>query len=209
VSDERRAPISEQQREWQRSSELHGPNFADPATTAGGRVPRLVAFGAVPLSAALCRVARAVGWTPYVVEPRQRFATAERFPDAEEVVLAWPAEAFARIGAPDRATAVAVLAHAPELDDPALEIALRSDAFYVGALGSRRTQAARRERLAAAGLDDAALTRLSGPAGLDLGGETVGEAALSILAEAVAALHGRDGARLTTSANAIHPAGRP
>jgi xanthine dehydrogenase accessory factor len=209
VSAEEPAPISEQQIEWQRSSEVHGPNFAEPATAAGDRVPRLVAFGAVPLSAALCRAARALGWTPYVVDPRERFATAERFPGAEEVVVAWPAEAFAEIDAPDRATAVVVLTHAPELDDPALEIALRSDAFYVGALGSRRTQGARRERLTAAGLDDAALARLSGPAGLDLGGETVGEAALSILGEAVAALHGRDGARLTSSANAIHPAGRP
>jgi xanthine dehydrogenase accessory factor len=203
------APISAQQREWERSSTVHGPSFAEPAMTAGGRVPRVVAFGAVPLSAALCRAARALGWTPYVVDPRERFASVERFPDAEQVVVAWPTEAFARIGAPDDATAVVVLTHAPELDDPALEIALRSDAFYVGALGSRRTQAARRERLAAAGLSDAALQRLSGPAGLDLGGETVGEAALSILAETVAALHGREGTRLTTSADAIHPAGRP
>jgi xanthine dehydrogenase accessory factor len=203
------ASVSAQQREWGRSSTVHGPTFAEPAMTAGGRVPRVVTFGAVPLSAALCRAARALGWIPYVVDPRDRFASAERFPDAEQVVVAWPQDAFKRIGPPDGATAVVVLTHAPELDDPALEIALGSDAFYIGALGSRRTQAARHERLAAVGVPDAALQRLAGPAGLDLGGETVGEAALSILAEAVAALHGREGTRLTTSANAIHPAGRP
>ena len=102
-----------------------------------------------------------------------------------------------------------LLTHAPELDDPALMIALRSDAFYVGAMGSRRTQGRRRERLAAAGLSDAELARLSGPAGLDLGGVTAAEAALAILAEAVAALHGRGGGRLTTTDNAIHTFGRP
>jgi xanthine dehydrogenase accessory factor len=192
-------------RRWERESELHGPNFPE----APAPPPRLVLFGAVPLSAALCHLARAIGWVPYVVDPRARFADPERFPEAEQIVLAWPEAAFARIGPPDAGTAVAVLTHAPELDDPALAITLRSDAFYVGAMGSRRTQARRRERLAAAGLGAAELARLSGPAGLDLGGETATEAALAILAEAVAARHGRAGGRLTGSDNAIHVAGRP
>ena len=109
----------------------------------------------------------------------------------------------------DGRTAVVAVTHAPELDDEALSLALRSDAFYVGALGSRRTQDNRRRRLAGAGLTEAQLARLAGPAGLDLGGETAQEAALSILAEAVATLHGRDGARLTTSATAIHVGERP
>jgi xanthine dehydrogenase accessory factor len=133
---------------------------------------------------------------------------AELFPDAE-LLAAWPAEAFAQLGEPDEQTLVVVLTHAPELDDDALAIALRSPAAYVGAIGSRRTQGRRHERLAAAGVTEAQLPRLSGPAGLDLGGQTAAEAALGILAEAVAALHGREGGRLTASANAIHPAGRP
>jgi xanthine dehydrogenase accessory factor len=194
------------QREWQAGSELHGPRFArieDPARV------RLIAFGAVPLSATLTEVARAVGWIPYVVDPRQRFATAGRFPHAERVLAQWPEEAFAQLSGIDERTAVVALTHAPELDDEALMLALRSPAFYVGAMGSRNTQRGRRERLTAAGLSDAELGRLSGPAGLDLGGRTIEEAALAILAEAVAVLHGRGGGRLTTSENAIHAGGRP
>lgn len=201
--------LSEAQRDWQETSELHGPNFRPSAGTDGEPAVRFVIFGAVPLAAALCRACRTIGWRPFVVDPRTRFMEAERFPDAEEIIPAWPAEAVARIGELDARTAVAVLTHAPELDDPALEIALRSEAFYVGAMGSRRTQGRRRERLAEAGLDERELGRLAGPAGLDLGGEAAGEAALAILAEAVAALHGRSGGRLADSANAIHPDGRP
>jgi xanthine dehydrogenase accessory factor len=191
---------SSQQVEWLASSEVHGPPFQPPPEPA----PRLVIFGAVPLAAALCRAARAIDWTPYVVDPRERFAAADLFADAEEVLVAWPADAFAQLGGPDAHTAVACLTHAPELDDEALMIALRSPAPYVGAMGSRRTQARRRERLAAAGLREAELVRLSGPAGLDLGGVTAAEAALAILAEAVAARYGREGGRLSTSPNQIH-----
>ena len=193
------------QRGWQTDSEVQGPSFSAVAEPP----PRLITFGAVPLSAALCRAARTVGWRPFVVDPRERFATAQRFPDAESVLTLWPREAFAQLGGPDANTAVVALTHAPELDDEALAIALHSPAFYVGALGSRRTQARRRERLAAAGLSEAECRRLAGPAGLDLGGETVGEAALAMLAEAIAALHGRAGGPLTASENAIHVDGRP
>src|SRR5205823_13293760 len=122
--------------------------------------------------------------------PRSRFATAERFPEAEEVVVAWPEEAFRRLGGIDRATSIAVLTHDPKLDDAALTIALRSEAAYVGAMGSRRAQAARRERLLAAGLDEEELERLSAPVGLDLGAIGKEETALSILSEVVAARHG-------------------
>jgi xanthine dehydrogenase accessory factor len=191
---------SPEQTEWQASSEVHGPAF-EPARDPA---PRLVIFGAVPLAAALCRTARAIDWRCVVVDPRERFARPELFPDAEQVLVAWPEEAFAAVGGLDADTSVACLTHAPELDDEALLIALRSPAPYVGAMGSRRTQARRRERLAAAGLDEAELARLSGPAGLDLGGAAAAEAALAILAEAVAARYGREGARLTTSANQIH-----
>jgi xanthine dehydrogenase accessory factor len=191
---------SPEQVEWQQSSEVHGPAFDPPADPA----PRLIIFGAVPLSAALCRAARAIDWTPYVVDPRERFASADLFADAAGVLVAWPEEAFAQLGGLDASTSVACLTHAPELDDEALMMALRSPAPYVGAMGSRRTQARRRERLAGAGLGDAELARLSGPAGLDLGGVTAAEAALAILAEAVAARYGRDGGRLTSSPNQIH-----
>jgi xanthine dehydrogenase accessory factor len=186
--------------DWVSTSELQGPAFADAESPA----PRLVLFGAVELAAALSTLARAVGWRAYVVDPRHRFALADRFPDAEAVLVAWPEEAFARLGAIDESTAVAVLTHDPVLDDPALLIALRSPAVFVGAMGSRRTQAARRERLRAAGLREDELARLSGPAGLDLGARTAMETALSILGEIVAARHGRSGGRLTAADGSIH-----
>jgi len=166
--------------------------------------PRLVVFGAVDFAAALCRLARAAGWRPFVVDPRARFAQPSRFPDAEEVVAAWPQEAFARVGGIDRATAIAVLTHDPKLDDAALVLALRSDAGYIGAMGSRRAQAKRRERLVAKGVDEADLARISAPIGLDLGALTAEETALSIMAEIVAIRHGREGGRLARSGGRIH-----
>jgi len=150
----------------------------------------------VDYTAALCRLARAAGWRPYVCDPRSQFATRERFPDAERVVAAWPAEAFDAVGGIDRATYVAVLTHDPKLDDAALGIALRSDAAYVGAMGSSRAQAKRRERLLEAGMDEALLERLAAPIGLDLGAVGPEETALSIMAEVVAVRNGREGARL-------------
>ena len=169
--------------------------------------PRLVIFGAVDYSAALARLARAAGWRPFVCDPRSQFATNGRFPDAEAVVAAWPAEAFERIGAIDRATYIAVLTHDPKLDDAALEIALHSEAAYIGAMGSRRAQAQRRERLLAAGLEEELLARIAAPIGLDLGALTPEETALSIMAEVVAVRHGRDGGRLSNSAGRIHEVG--
>jgi xanthine dehydrogenase accessory factor len=161
----------------------------------------------VDYAAALCRLARAAGWRPFVCDPRSQFATPKRFPDAEQVIAGWPKQAFARIGGIDRATYVAVLTHDPKLDDAALEIALRSEAPYVGAMGSRRAQAQRRERLLAAGLDEELLARISAPIGLDLGALTPEETALSIMAEVVAVRHGRDGGRLSTAAGRIHEVG--
>ena len=169
--------------------------------------PRLVVFGAVDYSAALCRLARAAGWRSYVCDPRSQFATPERFPDADEVIVAWPEEAFARLGGIDRATYIAVLTHDPKLDDAALSIALQSDAAYVGAMGSRRAQAQRRERLLAAGLDEALLERVAAPIGLDLGAVSPEETALSIMSEVVAVRNGRDGGRLSQSAGRIHEVG--
>jgi xanthine dehydrogenase accessory factor len=164
-------------------------------------------FGAVDFAAALRRLARAAGWRPYVIDPRGRFATRERFPDAEEVVAAWPADAFARVGGIDRATYIAVLTHDPKLDDAALEIAVRSEAAYIGAMGSRRAQEKRRERLIEQGLSEEELARIAAPIGLDLGGLTAEETALSIMAEVVAVRNGRAGGRLSQASGRIHEVG--
>jgi xanthine dehydrogenase accessory factor len=189
---------------WAERSELREVEGATLFVDVTAPAPRLVVFGAVDYAAALCRMAQAAGWRPYVVDPRARFATPERFPDAEEVIAAWPDEAFARLGGIDRATFIAVLTHDPKLDDAALEIALRSDAPYVGAMGSRRAQAQRRERLLARGLTDDDLARLAAPIGLDLGALGAEETALSILSEVVAVRNGRDGGRLINAAGRIH-----
>ena len=108
--------------EWVETAELHGPAFED----VGDPPPRLVLFGAVELSAAMSRLARAIGWRSYVVDPRAQYLRVERFPDADELICAWPEEAFSRLGGIDERTAVAVLTHDPVLDDPALVIALRA-----------------------------------------------------------------------------------
>jgi xanthine dehydrogenase accessory factor len=185
---------------WTETSELRGPIFVDLIAPA----PRLIVFGAVPIAAALCSLGKAARWRTYVVDPRQRFATPERFPDAEQVIAAWPEEAFAQLGGIDPATSIAVLTHDPKLDDAALAIALRSPARFIGAMGSRRAQEARRERLLALGFSDEDLARLSAPVGLDLGAVSADETALSILAEVVASRHGREGGRLTGARGRIH-----
>lgn len=169
--------------------------------------PRLIVFGAVDYTAALCRLARAAGWRPYVCDPRSQFATAQRFPEAERVIAAWPEEAFEQAGGIDRATYVAVLTHDPKLDDAALTIALRSDAPYVGAMGSRRAQAKRRERLLAAGMTDEEIDRVAAPIGLDLGAVGPEETALSIMSEVVAVRNGHDGGRLANAKGRIHEVG--
>jgi xanthine dehydrogenase accessory factor len=158
--------------------------------------PRLIIFGAVDFAAQLATAAKLAGWRPFVIDPRKRFATAERFPDAERVIAEWPDRAFEQLGAIDRATSIAVLTHDPKLDDAVLEIALRSDAPYIGVMGSRRAQANRRERLLAAGMTDGELARLAAPIGLDIGALTAEETAISIMGEVIAVRHGREGGRL-------------
>lgn len=153
------------------------------------RPPRLVIFGGVHVAAELVPLARALGYRTTVADGRPVFLTRERFPEADELLLAWPDEAFARTGL-DSGTAVAVLTHDPKFDDPALLIALRSPAMYVGAIGSKKTQASRRERLREAGLTEEELARLHGPIGLDLGGRSPAETALAILAEITAVRYG-------------------
>ena len=168
-----------------------------------GPPPKLVVFGAVDVAESLCALARQLGWRTVVADTRARLATPERIPSADELVVGWPDEALAKIGV-DMDSAVVILTHDEKLDTPALIAALRSPAFYVGALGSRRAQAARRERLLEVGLGEDELARLSGPCGLDLGATTPAETALSILAEAVAFKAGREGGRLAESRGRIH-----
>jgi xanthine dehydrogenase accessory factor len=168
-----------------------------------GPPPKLVVFGAVDLAEELCRAAAGLGWRTLVSDPRPRFATAERLPSADEIVVAWPEEALAKVGLDER-TAVVVLTHEDRWDVPALAGAVASDAFYVGALGSRRTQARRRERLLDSGVGETQLERICGPAGLDLGAATPAETALSILAEILAVRAGREGGRLRASSERIH-----
>lgn len=151
--------------------------------------PRLLVIGAVHIAQALVPFALASGFAVTVVDPRRAFATADRFPGVA-IATDWPDEALDRLGLDSR-TAVVTLTHDPKLDDPALRRALAADPFYVGALGSRKTHAARLDRLRAAGVDDAALARIRAPVGLDIGAVTAPEIALSIIAEIVAARRGR------------------
>jgi xanthine dehydrogenase accessory factor len=155
-----------------------------------GPPPTLVVVGGVHIAVALVDLARTLGFRTVVVDPRPAFANRERFPGVTRLEADWPDEALAKIGL-GPSTAVAVLTHDPKLDDPALRAALPSAAFYVGALGSPRTQAKRRSRLLEAGLTEAELDRLHAPIGLDLGGRSPEEIALSVMAEIVGARHGR------------------
>ena len=145
---------------------------------------RLVIVGAVHIAQALAPMAVQLGYGVTVIDPRGAFASAERFPGVA-LSTEWPDEAIDAL-CPDSRTAVVTLTHDPKLDDPALDRALRSGAFYVGALGSRKTHAARLDRLRALGHEDSALARIHGPVGLNLGAVTAAEIALSALAQIVA-----------------------
>jgi xanthine dehydrogenase accessory factor len=168
-----------------------------------GPPPRLLIYGAVDTAEALSRAAREIGWQPIVADARARFATSERLPSAEEIVVAWPEEALAQVR-PDHATAVVILTHDDKFDVPMILGALETDAFYIGALGSRRNQERRRKRLIEAGVDEAAVERVSGPCGLNIGAQTPAETALSILAEILAVRAGREGGRLREANTPIH-----
>jgi xanthine dehydrogenase accessory factor len=168
-----------------------------------GPPPRLLVYGAVDTAEALCRAAKLLGWTTIVADARARFATRDRIPSADELLVAWPEEALAQVE-PDLGTAIVVLTHDDKFDLPLLTAALAGDAFYVGALGSRRNQERRRELLLEAGLSEEALERIAGPAGLDIGAESPAETALSMLAEILAVRAGRSGGRLKDSSRRIH-----
>ncbi|MGZ4603656.1 MAG: XdhC family protein [Kineosporiaceae bacterium] len=205
--DDRAAQAAEELM-WAERSELREEGDVGLFVDITHPAPRLIIFGAVDYAGALSRLARACEWRPYVVDPRSQFATRARFPEAEDVMAAWPGDAFPRLGGIDRATYIVVLTHDPKLDDAVLEIALRSPAPYVGAMGSRRAQEKRRERLVALGMAEDELGRLAAPIGLDLGATTSEETALSIMAEVVAVRHARGGGRLSASgAKRIHEMG--
>jgi len=165
--------------------------------------PRLFVYGAVDTAEALCAAAKLLGWRTIVADARPRFATAQRIPSADELLVVWPEEALAKV-APDAATAIVVLTHDDKFDLPLVEGALATDAFYVGWLGSRRNQERRRGLLVEAGVAEEEFDRISGPSGLDVGADSPAETAVSILAEILAVRAGRSGGRLCEATSRIH-----
>jgi len=164
---------------------------------------RLFVYGAVDTAEALCRAAKLLGWRTLVADARASFATRERIPNADELLLLWPEEAMAQAQL-DLGTAVVVLTHDDKFDLPMIRGALASDAFYVGWIGSRRNQERRRGLLRDEGLTDDELDRISGPTGLDIGAASPSETAVSILAEILAVRSGRAGGRLRDAETRIH-----
>ena len=167
--------------------------------------PKLVVIGATDTAEELCRAAQALGWRTFVADPRPGLVTRERLPSPDDAIVAWPDDDRVKAEL-DGKTAVVVLTHEERLDVPALTAALESEAFYVGAIGSRRTQEKRHARLLEAGVSGERYERLSGPAGLDLGADSPAETAVSILAEILAVRAGRAGGRLVDRSGSIHTA---
>ena len=167
--------------------------------------PHLLMFGAVAFSRALCQFGQLLGYQTTVCDARSLFVTPARLPEADRLETLWPQEYFEQYGGAigDR-TAILVLTHDPKFDIPALVQAVQTPAFYIGAMGSRKSHADRLVRLREAGLSEAQIDRIAAPTGLDLGGHTAEETALSILAEMVALRHGRPGGRLAHSCQPIH-----
>ena len=153
--------------------------------------PRAIIVGAVHIAQSLVPLAASMGFAVTVVDPRRAFVSADRFPGVA-TCIDWPDKALDAL-TPDARTAIITLTHDPKLDDPALIRAVASDAFYIGALGSRKTHAKRLDRLREAGLDEAALARIRAPVGLDIGAVTAPEIALSIIAQVVATRRGKLG----------------
>jgi xanthine dehydrogenase accessory factor len=165
--------------------------------------PRMLVFGAIDFAAAVARIGSFLGYRVTVCDARAVFATARRFPDADEVVVEWPHRYLSRQQVDER-TVICVLTHDPKFDVPLLEVALRTPAWYVGAMGSRNTHEDRLARLREVGMTDEELARLRSPIGLDLGARTPEETAVSIAAEIIAGRWGGGGARLTELDGRIH-----
>lgn len=153
--------------------------------------PHLVIIGAVHIAIPLVTFGHTLGFRTTVIDARSQFATDERFPHADRLIEAWPDEALGQLSLHPGVAAVC-LAHDPKFEDPAMHSLLRSDAGYIGAIGSRATSAERRERLSAAGFSDDELNRIHGPVGLNIGAKTPEEIALAIMGEIVAVRRGRD-----------------
>ena len=170
---------------------------------ASAEIVTAVVSNGTPVTMLSAAMAKQLGWRTIVADARAKFATHERLPSADEIIVAWPEEALAQIK-PDHQTAIVVLTHDEKFDLPAIIGALGTDCFYIGALGSRKNQEKRRVRLLEAGIAEEQLSRICGPCGLDLGADSQPETALSILAEAVAIRAGRDGGRLQGSKGRIH-----
>jgi xanthine dehydrogenase accessory factor len=169
------------------------------------RPPRIVIFGAGQIAAEMVPLAKALGYHTIVADGRRPFLDPDRFPAADELILAWPEETFERIGL-DASCYVCLLSHDPKFDEPALQVALRSPARYVGAIGSKKTQASRRERLRELGLHELEIARLHGPIGLNLGGRQPAEIALAIMAEVTAVRYGATATVRASSSNRSRPA---
>ncbi len=168
----------------QKSGTINTPDGATLFIDVQPLPPKLIIIGAVHLSVPLISIANTIGFETIIVDPRKSFASRERFPHVDHLKQMWPDEALQEI-ALDKSTYIVVLTHDPKLDDPALVKALVSDARYIGALGSRRTNQKRIERLRSAGLSEDQISRLHAPIGLDLGGRSSDEIAISIMAEIV------------------------
>jgi xanthine dehydrogenase accessory factor len=169
--------------------------------------PRMLVFGAIDYAAAVARIGVFLGYRVTVCDAREVFATPDRFPDADEVVIEWPHRYLAQTEI-DARTVICVLTHDPKFDVPVLEIALRSDAAYIGAMGSRRTHEDRLARLRDAGLTDEELGRLHSPIGLDVGARTPEETAVSVAAEIIQKRWGGSGRPLAQTSGPIHAARR-
>ncbi|MDG2313108.1 MAG: XdhC family protein [Alphaproteobacteria bacterium] len=148
---------------------------------------RLIIVGAVHIAQPLVEIGKTAGFSVIIVDPRGAFATGSRFPNVD-LNEDWPDEALISLGVDNR-TAVVTLTHDPKLDDPALEVALRTNAFYIGSLGSKKTHSKRIERLKESGFDEHQISRIHGPIGLDIGSKSPAEIAISIMAEITKALH--------------------
>jgi xanthine dehydrogenase accessory factor len=165
--------------------------------------PNMYIFGAIDFSRAMARIGKYLGYKVTVIDARPVFATKARLPDADEIVVSWPDEFLERAPV-DKRTALIILTHDVKFDIPILQIAVRSDAGYIGAMGSRRTHANRLEHLRAAGVNEDDITRISAPVGLDIGARTPEETAISIAAEIIAQRESRRGGPLRESTLPVH-----
>ncbi len=169
--------------------------------------PRMYVFGAIDFASAVARTGKFMGYRVTVCDARAVFATRERFPTADEIVVAWPDE-FLKTAEVDKRTVICVLTHDPKFDVPVLKAALATPAGYIGAMGSRRTHNNRTARLKEEGVTDEELSRIASPIGLDIGARTPEETAVAIAAEIIASRTGHSGGRLSERSGPIHAPGQ-